>query len=190
MKKKFIVVAAAIVVVAIIVTVFIIAGRGVSPKISDDDLSNRMLYNNITNLTNSKYEKEVGVADKKQEALPTKKSEVEKQLEFDLAICALCEEKGIPVTKYDAEQISKVEFEALKENNQTYYNILSGVLNELEITEEDYSKMLVFEAYCKYNEYKLKNDFQHIEYDENADEDLDTQFKEYVKDNMAFSLFS
>ena len=189
MKKKIKLAVIAAVVLAIIVTVFLVLGRGINPKISSEDLESRILYNKVTNLANERYEKEVGVTENKQEVLATEKSDVKKQLKFDLTVCELCEEKRILLSRYDAEQTAQAEFSALKENNDIYYNILKEVLKELDISEEEYFKALALEAYCKYNGYTLKTDFEHTGYDSDADEDFDEQYEEYVNDSMAFSLF-
>ncbi len=189
MKKKLIIAATVVIFLVVSVVGFFILGSGIKPNVSSSDIETKILYNKITNTANERYEKKVGITPENSEELPTDKKVVKKELKLSFVAVELCKEKKIELSKEDARQISDAEYDSLKNYNQRYYNILAQVLEEFKVSEEKYRDIIALEAYYKYNGYTLRKDFEHSEFDNNSKKDFDTQYKNYLKDKMAFGIF-
>lgn len=181
-KKKLIVaVLCAVLVITLCAIIFIPGGV----ELTDKQIEDRMLYNRLCNeayeicLENTPelYKKSLQSANR---------DDVVEQLEFDITVCNLLSEKKIAMHKSDTDSIAKAEYEAMQTDPQqtAYKEALFKVLEKENVSEQRYLELLCEAAYYRYNTLTLEKDFEHTGYDENSDEDFETQFREYVEDNM------
>ena len=184
-KKLIIIAVCAIWVVVLGVLAFL---PGV--EVSDKQIEDRMLYNKISNAT-YKICFENNPEEYKKVELPTDRGEVKEQMAFYITVCNLLKEKNILMDKSETDSIATAEYESMLTDEQqaTFREALFKVLQKENISKEKYLELACEIAYYKYNSFNLEKDFEHTEYDQKAEEDFDTQFKEYVEDNMPFSLF-
>lgn len=181
-KKKLIITALCVVLLAIIAVVVFLP-RGV--EIADKQIEDRLLYNKLCDGAYKICLESTPDLYKKAE-YPVERDAVAEQLEFDFTVCNLLSEKKILMSRTETDNIAKSEYEAMLTDPQqeAFKNALFKVMKQENVTEQKYLELLCEEAYYRYNNFTLQTDFEHTGYDQNADEDFETQFREYVEDNM------
>lgn len=158
-----------------------------SDYVTEQKIETRLQYNKITNAVNKQYLQDVFADDfeeqYEQTKLPETDEAVKTSLAEDTAICSACEKNGILVSGDEAEKRAKAELNALQTNDtqSNYYAALKNILSENQISEDEYLKLLIDEAYYKYNRSALQAYFYDNIFDKSAANDFEQQFEEYIK---------
>ncbi len=152
--------------------------------VSDKQIENRLLYNQISNKTYKiclQYNEE----QYKKVELPTEREAVKEQLEFDIAVCNLAKKKGVSIDRDQTDSFAKSEFEIMKTDSsqEIYKEALFKVLEQENISQDKYMELGCEKAYYLYNTVALKQEFQKTYYDSSSKMNLDEQFEKYVLKN-------
>lgn len=153
--------------------------------IDPETIDKQITFNIITNDINEDYLKKVftkkeAVRYYQESVLPEDEQSVKKELIEKLAICNECDRLGILIDKDAAEKMSKQDYEQLKISGGKYYDSLTKICQEQNISEEEYMSMIITEGYYKYNRSKLKSYFSEKIANEKSDVSVDVQFQEYI----------
>ena len=157
-------------------------------EITDEDIANRRLYNEIMNEVHQKqfnetlYEEDAAEQIKKH-SLPTDEKEI---LETLIKEEVIRQELGDDALSL--EEIQKTvtdEFELIKSSQENYYKNIMEVIRIKGVTEEDYLSLTSLYGYGLYNITKIRRNYSEKDYDKDSKQSFDEQFDEYVNGLIA-----
>ena len=157
-------------------------------EITDEDIANRRLYNEIMNEVHQKqfnetlYEEDAAEQIKKH-SLPTDEKEI---LETLIKEEVIRQELGDDALSL--EEIQKTvtdEFELIKSSQENYYKNIMEVIRIKGVTEEDYLSLTSLYGYGLFNITKIRRNYSEKDYDKDSKQSFDEQFDEYVNGLIA-----
>lgn len=156
-------------------------------EVSDDEISETLLLNEINNQINYKYLSLAFVEPDLTEqyenvVLSVREDEVEDYLIESKIIVENCKNLDIIFTIDEAEKAVRTEYYQIKQESSKseYYDIILSILQENNITETEYLELMKSEAYYKYNKISFKNYFSTEIFDSSKSISLDEQFDDYI----------
>lgn len=182
-KAHWIIISVSVAVIALVVTLVVLL-RNPGIEVPKEVMDNRLKLNEIHKSAAEKCGEKNVPEDKK--SFSVDKKLVKEQLQTEITVCKICEEKKILIPDWETREIAVVEYEALKadEERRVYYDALKKVLEEKGVSEAEYIDLLAEEAHYKYNKMLLERDFENTEYKKNDKKTFDEQFTDYIKENM------
>lgn len=155
--------------------------------ITENEISDMILYNKISNQINYEYLNSVFTEPDlsnqyEKVVLPENKAEVENYLLERKLIVEKCKDFDVHLTADDTTKTALTEYDNIQQDSGTpeYYNVILSVLDKNSVAEADYLKLLENEAYYKYNSVSLKSYFSKEIFDESKGTTLDEQFDYYT----------
>lgn len=155
--------------------------------ITENEISDMILYNKISNQINYEYLNSVFTEPDltnqyEKVVLPEDKNKVENYLLERKLIVEKCKDFDVHLTTDDTTKTALTEYDNIQQDsgNPEYYNVILSVLDKNSVAEADYLKLLEKEAYYKYNSVSLKSYFSKEFFDESKGTTLDEQFDYYT----------